>query len=270
MEPNGSQSPQQRPQTPLPRSNYLEQPITSPVPEPIVTPTPNPDAAPITPPVVQPPVVPAAIGSQAMQQTVDTPDMIPTPAVNTWEPPEQFKPKTKFWQTQRFWIIAVSILFVLLAITGSVLAYMGTHHKPDTTIPGGTPNPPVDTSSKITTVGSTSAEKAANTQRQSDILSIRSYVEAYFTANNHYPSTANMTNPAWVTANLKGLDPSVLKDPSGTTSSLAGQPTKNQYAYQAGNDRTMGACDNATIDCNYYKLTATLSDGSLYVKTALQ
>lgn len=68
---------------------------------------------------------------------------------------------------------------------------------------------------------------------------------------------------------MKGLDPEALKDPKGSAQTLVGVPTANNYAYVVKNEGGT-SCDNISGNkCTRYKLTATLSDGTTYVKENL-
>ena len=164
----------------------------------------------------------------------------------------------------------LSALVVLAVVCGGIALYRGQHHAPDTTIgrPGAV-SPSTDSSNASTVAGS-AQDKSNNALRQANIESIQTNVEAYYTQHSLYPTTAEMTNASWVKANLQNLDANALKDPQGTTASLVSAPTKNALSYQAGADPSLTACDNVQVNCNYYKLTAILSDGSQLVKDAKQ
>jgi hypothetical protein len=108
--------------------------------------------------------------------------------------------------------------------------------------------------------------QAADTERKTDINALRSQLEVYWADNGYYPTLASMNDPAWRTANLKGLDAEALKDPSGASTTLAAAPAKSVYSYAT----TPKTCDNGIHgNCNSYTLSATLDDGSTYVKQAL-
>src|ERR1700757_1592993 len=62
--------------------------------------------------------------------------------------------------------------------------------------------------------------KARNAKRQTDIQSLQTQLEAFFSQNGYYPSLADMnqTNDAtWLTDNMKSLDQNALVDPSNPT-----------------------------------------------------
>jgi hypothetical protein len=109
---------------------------------------------------------------------------------------------------------------------------------------------------------------ARDTERQADINSLRSHIEAFYASNGYYPSLADVNNAAWRSQNMKGLDPAALKDPQGSVSTLAAAPAAKVYAYQPLSD-SKKACDNKTTPCSIYTLTATLESGSAYTKASL-
>src|SRR3989344_151464 len=114
-------------------------------------------------------------------------------------------------------------------------------------------------------------QKARNTKRQTDINTLHSQVEAYYAQKGRYPTLTNINTPAFITANMKGLDPATLCDPKAgtTTCTLADNPAANTYAYHVRAADGTTACDNTTTDCGNYVLTATLETSGTYVKNSL-
>ncbi len=106
---------------------------------------------------------------------------------------------------------------------------------------------------------------AADTERKVDINALTGQVEAYWADKDYYPTLANLNDPSWREANMKGLDSEALKDPDGTSAVLNPKPAAHVYAYTA----TPAGCDNVKTKCSGYTLTATLSDGTTYVKQSL-
>jgi hypothetical protein len=106
---------------------------------------------------------------------------------------------------------------------------------------------------------------AADTERKTDINSLRTQAEVYYTDSGHYPTLAQFNDPTWRAANMKGFDDAALQDPAGTVSKLGAAPTAHIYAYQA----LPAGCDNVKVQCTDYTLTATLDDGSAYAKQSL-
>jgi len=107
--------------------------------------------------------------------------------------------------------------------------------------------------------------KARDTKRKTDINALQGMVEAYNTNAGYYPTLANINSAAWRATNMKGLDPSALQDPQGSSQTLVASPAAGSYAYAA----LPSGCDDATTNCTSYTLTATLENpsGSTYVKT---
>lgn len=104
--------------------------------------------------------------------------------------------------------------------------------------------------------------KARNTERETDIKAIHGQLEAYFAANNAYPTMANINDATWRgTANASGdknmasLDAEALKDPKGSSQALCPAATDTCYGY--------------TTDGTTYTLTAKIEGGSDFVKKNL-
>lgn len=110
--------------------------------------------------------------------------------------------------------------------------------------------------------------KARNAKRQTDLNSIQTNLEAYFSTNGHYPSYADLNSSTWIAANMKSLDLTALLDPSATCT----QGTSNCLVNQATAPTTSGAYDYYPVDstgssancettdttCTAYTLTGTL------------
>lgn len=103
--------------------------------------------------------------------------------------------------------------------------------------------------------------QAKDTERKTDIKAMQGHIEAYWADNGFYPTLANLNDQAWVAANFKGLDAEALKDPDGTSQKLVSTPASHVYAYQP----TPAGCNNTTIQCADYTLTATLDSGGTFV-----
>lgn len=173
--------------------------------------------------------------------------------------------------------ILLVILIVLLLAGGGVGAYLLTNKdtsdnqqasKPADSQQENAPKTPEETGEAL----AGQQARAKDTKRTTDIKAMHAQLEAYYAQYAHYPSLAQMNDAAWRKTNLKGLDEGALQDPDGTSAVLAATPAPKVYAYAAtSNDGK--ACNNGTsngaVDCVIYKLTATLSDGSTYVKENL-
>jgi prepilin-type N-terminal cleavage/methylation domain-containing protein len=110
--------------------------------------------------------------------------------------------------------------------------------------------------------------KGRNANRQSDVNSVQTHLEAYFAQNGNYPSLTDMNNSAWVSGNLTGLDPAALQDPQGSSQTLASSPAAKVYSYEVTNSSDT-SCESDDKTCAKYTLTATLESGGTYVKSNL-
>ena len=116
--------------------------------------------------------------------------------------------------------------------------------------------------------------KARNSKRQTDIASLQTQLEAFFSQNGYYPSLTDMNGAAWLTANMKSLDQVALTDPSNPTNSktLLAAPAAKSYAY-AVSDNAGASCEATDTNCAKYTLTATyegtVNGAATYVKTNL-
>ena len=115
---------------------------------------------------------------------------------------------------------------------------------------------------------SSTQSNAQDVERQTDIKTLHSHLEAYYAQNGLYPKLTNLNNSSWRATNMRGLDSEALKDPQGTSSSIVAAPAVHAYSYEAsvadGTD-----CSASDQDCAQYLLTATLSDGNEYLKMSL-
>jgi general secretion pathway protein G len=105
-------------------------------------------------------------------------------------------------------------------------------------------------------------QKARNTKRQTDLVALDGHIEAYNGQNGYYPTLANINDPAFRAANMKGLDPSALQDPTGSAQTLVASPQVGAYAYVP----SPASCDNTATECTGFVLTATLEGGGTYTK----
>lgn len=126
----------------------------------------------------------------------------------------------------------------------------------------------LESTSNGTQVGLNPITNVQNTdideERQSDINNIHGQVELYADGAKAYPSLAQINDPSFRKANLKGLADSSLQDPEGSSQQLVNTPQAKAYSYTP----TPAGCDNARVKCTSYTLTAILSSGEQYTKTA--
>lgn len=112
------------------------------------------------------------------------------------------------------------------------------------------------------------AEEDADTEREIEIKAIHGQLEAYYAQNGNYPTLKNMNDKNWLSENIFGLDADALKDPKGTSATLATKPAKNVYSYEVST-LTNASCENDSKLCAKYTLTATLDSGKVYEKRSL-
>ncbi len=103
--------------------------------------------------------------------------------------------------------------------------------------------------------------KARNAKRQTDIQSLQTQIEAFFSQNGFYPSLTNMNTASWRATNMKSLDSNALTDPSSscapaTASCLVAAPVAKSYAYAVTNS-SGASCESDDTTCSQYTLTAT-------------
>ncbi len=100
--------------------------------------------------------------------------------------------------------------------------------------------------------------KARNAKRQSDIASLQTQLEAFYSQNGYYPSLTDMNNATFLSSNMKSLDQEALVDPSNPTNSktLVATPAAKSYAYTVTTS-SGGSCESDDTTCAEYTLTAT-------------
>jgi len=100
--------------------------------------------------------------------------------------------------------------------------------------------------------------KARNAKRQTDVASLQTQLEAFFSQNGYYPSLTDMNGAAWLTTNMKSLDQNALIDPSNTSQSktLLAAPALKSYSY-AVTDASGASCETTDTNCAKYTLTAS-------------
>ncbi|HUD06286.1 MAG TPA: hypothetical protein VMR34_00195 [Candidatus Saccharimonadales bacterium] len=103
-------------------------------------------------------------------------------------------------------------------------------------------------------------QKQHNNTRINDIKLIQTNLEAYFAQNGIYPTLTDINSNSWVQTNMKTLDLGSIRDPQEKSSipAFSSVPIKTQYAYQPTASDGTSPCDNKTVACAKYVLTATL------------
>jgi prepilin-type N-terminal cleavage/methylation domain-containing protein len=117
--------------------------------------------------------------------------------------------------------------------------------------------------------------KARNSQRQTDIQSVQTQLEAFFSQNGYYPSLADMNNTTWLTTNMKSLDQEALSDPSAPNNSktLVNSDDPNKAYGYVVTDSAGASCETTDTNCAKYTLTAkyegTVNGQTKYQKSNL-
>jgi len=122
-------------------------------------------------------------------------------------------------------------------------------------------------------------QKARNSKRQTDLQSLQTQLEAFFSQNGYYPNLTDMNSASWLDTNMKSLDQNALIDPSNATQSKtllgSASTTAKQYQYVA-TDSSGNTCDGASPadqSCAKYTLTAnyegTVNGATTYSKSNL-
>jgi prepilin-type N-terminal cleavage/methylation domain-containing protein len=118
-------------------------------------------------------------------------------------------------------------------------------------------------------------QKARNSKRQTDIQSLQTQMEAFYSQNGFYPSLAHMNDADWRKANMKSLDSGALTDPSNPSQSATlvdTDGTAKSYAYKV-RDASGASCSTDETTCAQYTLTATyegtVNNQTTYVKANL-
>jgi prepilin-type N-terminal cleavage/methylation domain-containing protein len=95
--------------------------------------------------------------------------------------------------------------------------------------------------------------KARDTERETDIATLSGHLESFYTDKGYYPTYIDLNNIGWVQANLRGLDPNALKNPSDTSSgdtSIVRSPTPDQHQYgYLVYDKSDEECIGQDADC---------------------
>jgi type IV pilus assembly protein PilA len=128
--------------------------------------------------------------------------------------------------------------------------------------------------------------KARNAKRQTDIQSLQTQVEAFYTQNSYYPSRTDLNSSTWrASNNMKSLDTNSLVDPQestscltagtgGTGNCLASAPAAKIYSYVPQDSTGSAAnCEATDTTCASYTLTATyegtVNGSTTYTKSNL-
>lgn len=122
--------------------------------------------------------------------------------------------------------------------------------------------------------------KARNGKRQTDIQSIQTQLEAFYSQNGFYPSRVDVNTASWRTTNMKSLDAQALIDPSNPTQAISGFTTAangplvngavaKSYSYVAKESDGTTDCTAGDTNCASYTLVATY-EGTVNGSTTYQ
>ncbi len=101
-------------------------------------------------------------------------------------------------------------------------------------------------------------QKARNSKRSSDVKSLQTHLEAFYSQNGYYPSRTDVNSDSWLATNMKSLDKNALIDPSNVTQSndLAAAAAAKVYSYVVSNAAGT-SCESDDTTCAKYTLTGT-------------
>ncbi|HET8709637.1 MAG TPA: hypothetical protein VFL85_05170, partial [Candidatus Saccharimonadales bacterium] len=116
---------------------------------------------------------------------------------------------------------------------------------------------------------SSSSQEADDTERETDINSLKAQIEMVYANYGYYPTLAQINNAGWRSTHMALLQADSLQDPSGKNSTLKASPAKGSYAYEVTAADGLSTCDNVKTYCDDYVLTAVLSDGTPYSQKSL-
>lgn len=109
--------------------------------------------------------------------------------------------------------------------------------------------------------------KARDTERQTDIKAITAQLEGFYAANGAYPSLTELNTASFRSQHFRVIDDETFTDPTSTSDVLTETPAPGLYAYEASPEGCSSV--SRTNPCMGYTATATLDDGSTYVKVNL-
>ena len=102
-----------------------------------------------------------------------------------------------------------------------------------------------------------------NNTRIADIRQLQQNLEIFYAQSGFYPSLAEMNSLSWTSKNIKQVPTSDLIDPNSKTSIQLFTPLSTKINYGYSVSASNGAeCNNQSVACNQYVLTASLEGGS--------
>jgi Tfp pilus assembly protein PilE len=102
-----------------------------------------------------------------------------------------------------------------------------------------------------------------NNTRIADIKTLQLNLEIFYARNGFYPSLIEINQSHWTAENMKQVPPSDFIDPSSKNNVqlFTSSSTKTNFGYNVSSS-SGSVCNNKTVACEQYVLTATLEGGS--------
>ena len=102
-----------------------------------------------------------------------------------------------------------------------------------------------------------------NNTRIADIKTLQLNLEIFYARNGFYPSLVEINIPHWTAENMKQVPATDFVDPSSKTNIqvFTTTSTKTNFGYNVSSS-SGATCNNKTVACSQYILTATLEGGS--------
>jgi len=218
-----------------------EQPTQNPAPTP-VTPPPLPPEQPVPPMPQQPlPPTPAPPAQPPLPGQVQVPGQMPLPPAPA--PPNS-----------RSKLLAIGVVIVVLIAVGVAVFALDKSHKPKPTTSTSNTTSQANSDSS----GASTQTDADNAERLSDVHSLQTQLEAYFSQYGSYPSLTDMNNASWRSEKMPSLDPKAMVDPStpNAAAKLVSKPTKGAFSYQVSSSDGK-SCEADDTQCAQFTLTTT-------------
>lgn len=117
-------------------------------------------------------------------------------------------------------------------------------------------------------------QSTRNDQRKTDITTIQTGVDIYKASNGKYPSLSQINNADFRKTNLKSISQASLQDPKWSSKNKLCSSSKTALIQDSikpdtgcyGYAVSPANCDNASIDCTSYTLTANLEPSQTFSK----
>ena len=191
-------------------------------------------------PVATPPVVEAA--PAAYQPAPEQPVAQPAPQVVQPTPDSGQAPAPIAGSNPKSKKIGVIISLIIVVVL-VVLGFMLLSHK---------------------SVASPSQAASSSQKQKTDLLSIRTKLEAVYATDSAYPSLDQLNRETWRYEHMQGLDPLALSPNSSQLKLVASSPTDSAYAYAPS---PSGCSDATTNPCKSYLLSAKQAGAPLTFKS---